>query len=128
MTKILLIFVLFCKIKYDKARKKKFVIFSFFYYITLIHLTLKRLGRGGWRMAGGGGVNFLKIVSSKQRVKPWFFVTLKTIMRYIFPENFIEIPQVVQKLLEFRPSPPGKNTFKKSSLIRVNSVFKMGVF
>ena len=34
---------------------------------------------------------FLKIVSSKQIVKPWFFVTFKIIIRHIFPENFIEI-------------------------------------
>ena len=57
---------------------------------------------------GGGGVEvnltphphcgFSKIVSSKQKVKPWFFVTFKIIIRHIFPENFIEIPQVVQKL------------------------------
>ena len=64
------------------------------------YLTLKRLGGEG----EGGGVNlippvvFSKIVSSKQRVKPRFFVTFKIIIRYIFPENFIEIPQVVQKL------------------------------
>ena len=41
---------------------------------------------------------FLKIVSSKQKVKPWFFVTFKIIIRHIFPKNFIEIPQVVLKL------------------------------
>ena len=54
---------------------------------------------------GGGGVNlilppcgFSKKVSSEEAVKPWFFVTFNIIIRYIFPENFIEIPQVVQKL------------------------------
>ena len=41
---------------------------------------------------------FSKNVSSKKRVKPWFFVTFNIITRHIFPENFIEIPQVVQKL------------------------------
>ena len=41
---------------------------------------------------------FSNIVSSKLRVKPWFFVTFKIIIRHIFPEIFIEIPQVVQKL------------------------------
>ena len=41
---------------------------------------------------------FLKIVSSKQRMRPWFFVTFKIIIRYIFPKNFIEIHQVVQML------------------------------
>ena len=45
----------------------------------------------------GGGQNdppppcgFSKNVSSKERVKPWFFV--------IFPENFIKFLQVVQKI------------------------------
>ena len=52
----------------------------------------------------GGGVNltspcgFSKIVSSKKRVTPWFFVTFNIILRHIFPENFIEFPQVVQKI------------------------------
>ena len=41
---------------------------------------------------------FLEIVSSKQMVTPWFFVTFKIIIRHIFPKDFIEIPQVVQKL------------------------------
>ena len=41
---------------------------------------------------------FSKNVSSKDRVKPWFFVTFNIIMRHIFPENVIEIHQVVQKL------------------------------
>ena len=40
-------------------------------------LTLKRLGEG---------------------VKPWFFVTFNIILKHIFPENFIEFPQVVQKI------------------------------
>ena len=37
-------------------------------------------------------------MSSKARVKPWFFVTFNAIISHIFPENFFEIPQVVQKL------------------------------
>ena len=41
---------------------------------------------------------FSKNVSSKERVKLWVFVTFNIIIRHIFPENFIEIPQVVQKL------------------------------
>ena len=65
-------------------------------------LTLKRLGRGA-----GGGVNlispplvfgFLENVYSKERVKPWFFVTFNIISKHIFPENFIEFPQFVQKI------------------------------
>ena len=41
---------------------------------------------------------FSKNVSSKERVKAWFFVTFNIIIRHIFSENFIEIPHVVQKL------------------------------
>ena len=52
-------------------------------------LTLKRLGRV---------VNFSKNVSSKERVKPCFFVTIIVIICHIFPENFIEIAEVIQKL------------------------------
>ena len=42
--------------------------------------------------------SFLKNVSSKERVKPWFIVTFNIIISHSFPENFIEIPQVVQKI------------------------------
>ena len=57
------------------------------YHLGLVHvLTLKRLG------------GFLKNVSSKERVKPWFFMTFNNILRHIFPENFIEFPQVTQKI------------------------------
>ena len=38
-------------------------------------------------------------VSSIERVKPWFFVTFIIILRHIFPKNFIEFAQVVQKIL-----------------------------
>ena len=38
---------------------------------------------------------FSKSVSSKEREKPCFFVTFSIILRHIFPENFIEFPQVV---------------------------------
>ena len=34
---------------------------------------------------------FSKNASSKQRVKPLFFVTFNIIKHHIFPENFIEI-------------------------------------
>ena len=59
--------------------------------------------------AAGWGVNltppphhcgFLKSASSKEREKPWFFVTFNIILRHIFPEIFIEFPQVVQKIEE----------------------------
>ena len=55
----------------------------------------------------GGSVNFAPLPSpcgflgnvfSKERVKPCFFVTFNIILRHIFPENFIEFPQVVQKI------------------------------
>ena len=41
---------------------------------------------------------FSKIVSSEETLKPWFFVTFNIILKHIFPENFIEFPQVVQKI------------------------------
>ena len=41
---------------------------------------------------------FLKNVSSIERVEPWFFVTFNIILKHIFPENFIEFPQVAQKI------------------------------
>ena len=41
---------------------------------------------------------FSKNVSSKAKVKPWFFVTFNIIKSHIFPENFIGISQVVQKI------------------------------
>ena len=59
------------------------------------------------KAAGGGQFDlpapllpcgFSKNVSSKERVKPCFFVTFNIIIRHIFPENFIEIPRVVQKI------------------------------
>ena len=44
---------------------------------------------------GGSGqfdppCGFSKNVSCKERVKPWFIVTLSDILRHISPENFIE--------------------------------------
>ena len=57
-------------------------------------LTLKRLGGQFDPLPLG----FSKNVSSKEWMKPWFFVTFNIIISHIFPENFIEIPQVVQKI------------------------------
>ena len=69
-----------------------------------IMLTLKRL-RGGGQFALPPTpphplwlCGFSKNVSSKDRVKPWFFVNFNIILRYIFHENFIEFPQVAQKI------------------------------
>ena len=57
-------------------------------------LTLKGL----W---GGGAIKltppcrFSKNVSSKDRVKPCILVTFNISISHIFPENFIEIPQII---------------------------------
>ena len=56
-----------------------------------ILLILKRLG-GQFDPSCG----FFKDVSAKAIVNSWFFVTFNII--HIIPENFIEIPQVVQKI------------------------------
>ena len=61
-------------------------------------LTLKRLGVVNLTPSPLPRFGFSKSVSSKERVKPWFFVTFNIILRHIFPENFIEFPQVVQKI------------------------------
>ena len=47
---------------------------------------------------------FFKTVSSRERVKPWLFVTFNIIISHIFFKNFNEIPQVVQKIWRFSPS------------------------
>ena len=52
---------------------------------------------GGWaqfELPSGFSKNF----SPKERVKLWFFVTFNIVVSLIFPENFIGIPQVIQKL------------------------------
>ena len=41
---------------------------------------------------------FFKNVSANEIVNSWFFVTLNIIISHIFPENFIEIPQVAQEM------------------------------
>ena len=56
-------------------------------------LTLKRVGSQFDPPCG-----LSKNVSSKERVRPRFFVTFNITISHIFRENFIEIPQVVQKL------------------------------
>ena len=67
-------------------------------------LTLKRLGGGGGERERGGETDppppviFLKNVSFKERLKSWCFVTFNIILRHILPENFIEFPQVIQKI------------------------------
>ena len=61
-------------------------------------LTLKLLGQGGQFASPPFPCGFSKYVSSKERAKAWFFVTFDTIISHIFPETFIEIPQVVQNI------------------------------
>ena len=36
----------------------------------------------------------------QRKVITWFFVTFNFIIRHIFPENFLEIPQVVRKIFQ----------------------------
>ena len=70
------------------------------YRITVfvnLWLILKRLG--GINLTPPPPCGFSKNVSSIERVKAWFFVTFNIILGYIFPENFLEFPQVVQKIL-----------------------------
>ena len=69
------------------------------WYVCLYY-SLRHLGDGGVNLMPPPPLScsFLKIASSKERVKPWFFVTFNIILRHIFPENFIEFPQVVQKI------------------------------
>ena len=47
---------------------------------------------------------FSKNAFSGERVNPCFFVTFNIIASHIFPEDFIEIPQVIQKVLRFSSS------------------------
>ena len=58
-----------------------------------ILLILKRLG-GQFDPSCG----FFKDVSAKAIVNSWFFVTSNIIISHIILENFIETPQVVQKI------------------------------
>ena len=80
----------------ETAFNKTLLKMIFFKGYFLSSLTLKRLGGGGGQFDPPCG--FTKIVSSKERVEPWFFVTFSISIRHIFPDIFIEIHQVVQKL------------------------------
>ena len=63
---------------------------------TFICLLLLPFYQIGWFLISGKVVS--ENVSSIERVEPWFFVTFNIILKHIFPENFIEFPQVVQKI------------------------------
>ena len=59
--------------------------------IIIATLTLKRLNLTPF-------CGFSKNESSEERMKPWFFATFNIAITHIFPQNFIEIPRVVQKI------------------------------
>ena len=44
---------------------------------------------------------FSKTVFSRERLKPWIFVTFNVIIRHIFPKNVTEVLQVVKKIWRF---------------------------
>ena len=62
--------------------------------MIIVSLTLKRLRAGSQHDLP---CVFSKNASSKERVKPLFYVTFNIIITDIFPANFIEIPQAVQR-------------------------------
>ena len=70
----------------------------------VVHLNFNKLTKNIFLtlicLGGGGQLNrpcgFLKNVSSIEIVEPWLFVTFNIILKHIFPEYFIEFPQVVQ--------------------------------
>ena len=78
----------------DLSAKPIHTLFSFL-------LTLKMLEGPIWLPTPKCG--FTQNISSRERVKPWFFVSFN-IISHIFPENFIEFPQVIQKIWRFSPS------------------------
>ena len=61
-----------------------------------VELTLKRLERANLTPTLKNVSS--KNVSSKERVKPCDFVTFNIIISHIFPEYFIKIRQVVEKI------------------------------
>ena len=65
---------------------------------TYLPLTLKRLEGGGGNLTPRPRVVFQKLYLLNRGWNPGFFVTFKIMIRHIFPENIIEIPQVVQML------------------------------
>ena len=83
---------------------KKFLIFfqkRFFLYFRKWNFLAQRVTLN--RLGGGCQFDpplcgFSENVSSKERMKPWFFVTFNIIISHIFHEHFIETSQVLQKL------------------------------
>ena len=78
----------------------------FITFRTSVRMSINPQKAGGW----GKRVNliplcgFSKNASSRERVKPWLFVTFNIIISHIFLENFMEISQIVQKIWRFSPS------------------------
>ena len=70
----------------------------------------------GWGERGRGQLTptlvFPKNVTSRERAKPWFFVTFNIIIRCTFPKNVIEITQVDEKIWRFSPSILFSSTFR----------------
>ena len=66
-----------------------------FFIRKVLILILKRLGVGEFDPSP---CDISKKLSSKERMKLWFFVTFNIIISHIFPENFIEILQAVRNL------------------------------
>ena len=65
--------------------------------VSMYFNTLKRLGEFDHLPLCG----FFKNVSSREKETPWFLVIFDIIISHIFPENFIEIFRVVQKISAF---------------------------
>ena len=87
----LILIYYFIWILHDFLRLSMLILFFSRKFILI--LTLKRLGG-----QSDTTLWFSKNASSKERAKPWFFVTFNIIISHIFPENFIEITVVVQKI------------------------------
>ena len=67
-----------------------------------LNYALKRPERGrGVNLSPPPPVVFRKMYSLKRVKLWWLFVTFNIIISHIFPENFIKIPQVVQKIFFF---------------------------
>ena len=64
----------------------------------LLYINPKTAGRRSIWPPHHHHCGFLKNVFFKERVKPMFSLTLNVVIKRIFPENFIEITQVAQKL------------------------------
>ena len=76
---------------------------DYYYHKVNVQVASRVAERLNPKMAGRGQTDpppssFSKSLSSKERVKPWFFVTFNIITSHIFPENVIEILQAVEKL------------------------------